>query len=608
MKSKLIALAVTGLMSALSVAAEPDTQVIEYYHPDLKHYFITASAGDAMFVDGGTAGGWVRTGRTFGAWSTREAAAANASMVYRFYSAGANSHVYVASDDDLRLLKGLEASEKASIAGTGKPFLGWGFEGEAFLAMMPTAGHCPTGTQGITRSYNHGFTSGEGSNHRYVSDDSLKTSMEDRQWSQEGVVFCAPVSTAAAGVFASTSSAATSGSYSGNVLFKFEETGKPEVKTRTALSLTLAASGAISGSGGGCTFAGALAAKNSSATLRGGSLTATGCTDSRFNGSYNRVEIEQFGASAIDVRFKLGDNAREAQIEGVLNGAGTTVGTPTTPTTPTTPPNVPSSSAAVAGDFAGLFAIVITERPSGQAEKVVLNVNQPVILKVSSTGVVTGSVQGCVINGTVVPGVDNRFAGSIAVTACSEVRLNGAYAIGVHLEDNGAIEAELEREVEQGGLRTKVRIEGNLARTSPSTNPTPTPTPTPTTPPASGIAIAGTFAGNADFLATRRPAGGRETTEVNKSQAVSFTIAGNGNVTGSGAGCSFSGSLAVSNAALGVFSGTVTAAGCTDGIINGSYTATATRQDSSGLELELERETEISGERVKVKIKGRLSK
>jgi hypothetical protein len=595
MKSKLIALLTTSLLSATTFAAEPDTQVIEYYHPLLKHYFITASAADARFVDAGNAGaGWERTGVTFAAWSSRDLAPPNASMVYRYYSHGANSHVYVASDADVSLLNRLEAKERAEIAGTKKSFLGWGLEGEAFLTVLPQAGQCPAGTQPITRNYNRNFAGSDGSNHRYTTDDSLTRSMEDRKWEPEGAVFCSPLSAASASASTSNSFALAS-SYSGNVQFKFEEVGKPEVKSRATLTLAFAADGTVSGSGAGCKFAGSVAAMSATSNrFRGGSVTATGCTDARFNGVYGRVEIEQFGPKAIDIRFRQGDNAREVTVEGVLNAA-----------VATTPPSVtpsPSNSGAVAGDFSGVLSVMITQRLSGQAETIVLNVNQSVTLKVGNTGAISGTVQGCAISGSIAPGVDNRFTGSILVSGCAESRLNGNYVVGVHLEDGGAIEVELEREVEQAGVRIKVTIEGNLSRTSGGT----TPTPTPPTPPASGIAIAGSYAGAASFEATRRPAGGREVVEVSNVQALSLTVSSTGSVSGTGAGCSFSGSLA-SNP-LGGFIGTVTATACTAAIVRGSYIATVTREDGGALEVELERETETNGERVKVKIKGRLSK
>ena len=73
-------------------------------------------------------------------------------------------------------------------------------------------------------------------------------------------------------------------------------------------------------------------------------------------------------------------------------------------------------------------------------------------------------------------------------------------------------------------------------------------------------------------------------------------------------GCGFSGNVASSTPAPGIFTGTIVAAGCTDAIITGNFAATASREDANGLELELEREAETNGERVKVKIKARLSK
>ncbi len=596
--SRLIALAIAGVIAAVfstaSIAAEPDTQAVEYYHPELKHYFITASAGEARFVDSGGAGaGWVRTGNSFGAWSSPGVAPADAALVYRFYSFGANSHVFISDEGERRFLMELEAKERAAIAGTGKSFQGWGLEGPVFLAMLPKSGQCPAATQAITRVYNDGYSTGEGSNHRYVSDDAIKGRMEDRAWKAEGIVLCAPLASTASVRVPPT--AAPSGSFTGNATFKYEEVGKPEVKSRAALAIAIAADGAITGSGAGCGLSGSVRVSNATGTLRSGTLTATGCSDTRFNGVYSRVEIEQFAARAIDVRFKQGDNAKEASIEGVLNSA--------TATTTPTPTPVPANTATIAGNFTGIFSVLVTERLSGQAERAVLSVNQPASVNVTTAGAVSGNVQGCAVSGSVTPGVDNRFVGTISLVGCSDARLNGSYAAGVHLEDGGAIEVELEREVEAGGVRTKVNINGDLARivTGITVNPNPTPT-------SSGIAIAGSFSGSASFSATRRPAGGNEVTEVNKSQALSLTVSSIGTVSGSGGGCNFSGALALTNAALGIYSGTATASGCTDAIVNGNYTVTATRQTASSVEFELERESEINGERVKVKIKGTLNK
>jgi heat shock protein HslJ len=605
MKTRLLCLTLLSVISVGTHAAEPETRAVEYYHPSLKHYFITASASEARFVDTGGAGeGWVRTGRSFGAWMSPDAAPAGSSLVYRFYSPGANSHFFSSDEGEVRWLRELEAKERASIAGTNKSFAGWAFEGAVFFAMTPKNGTCAPGTEAIKRVYNRGGADGkEGSNHRYMSDDNLRQSMEDRNWVNEGTVMCAPVSAdaGASGGGADNSAAIAAGSYSGTVQFKYEKVGTPQVKFNVPLTLNLAANGALSGTGGGCTFAGSTTKSGSAARLLNGSVTATGCTDTRFNGVYGRVQIEQFGAKAIDIRFKQGDNAIEANIEGVLNlGTVTTLPNPNPNPTP-----VPGNANVIAGDFSGLAAWVITERPAGQAERVVLDVNQNLTLKITSAGVLSGSGQGCTFGGNLVPGLNNRFTGAVAVSGCTNARLNGNYRGEVHPEDGGAIEAEFENEIEVGGARTKVSIKGNLARASAVTpNPNPNPNPTPST----GIAIAGKFAGSASILATRRPNGGRETTEVNKTETITITVSSTGGVTGTGAGCSFTGNLAVTNAALGLFGGAITATGCSDAIVSGAYTAAVGREDGGAIELELEREVETNSERVKVKIKGRLAK
>jgi heat shock protein HslJ len=600
MKPGIFAAAISGILSTLAFGAEPDTQVIEYYHPTLKHYFITASGTDALFIDSGGAGdGWVRTGRGFGGWSKRDSAPTNAAVVHRFYSPGANSHFYTGSDDEVRFLKGLEASERASIAGTSKSFLGWAYEGEAFLAVLPTNGQCPSATDAITRVYNEGFTTGEGSNHRYLDDAALRRSMEDRKWVTEAVVLCSPKASSVSATAASSNSAPlASGQFTGSVTFKFEETGKPQAKVRSTLTLTLAPDGALSGSGGGCLFSGTTT--TGSTRLRTGSAMATSCNDARFNGTYNRVELEQFSVKSIDIRLRQGDNAREASIEGVLNN-GTAVTSPTAPTAPSTP--APADSSLIAGDFSGISSWIITERMSGQAETIVYNVNQGLGLKISTAGVVSGAGQGCTFAGVLTPGVNNLFSGQIIASGCPNTRLNGSYAAKVHAEDDGVIDAELEREVEQAGVRMKVAIDGTLLRNTTSTGTIPTPVPVP---PVSGLAIAGNYAGSSTWLATSRPTGGRETTVVDKSQQMIIALGSGGAVTGSGGGCTFSGSITLTDALLGIYTGSIAASGCSDTIVNGNYIATAARENGSGLQIELERDIEINGERTKVKIRGLL--
>jgi hypothetical protein len=183
----LISLAILAAPMA-AFAAEPETEAVEFYNKQLNHYFITATASEAKYIDDGSAGpAWVRTGRSFQAWLSAANAPADAAGVCRFYSTAANSHFYTASAQECQLLKDQEAAERRS-SGTVR---GWSYEGIAFQIQPPTNGQCPAGTAPFSRVYNNGFASGAGSNHRFVDDSTLRDLMVDRSWVAEGVVLCA---------------------------------------------------------------------------------------------------------------------------------------------------------------------------------------------------------------------------------------------------------------------------------------------------------------------------------------------------------------------------------------------------------------------------------
>src|SRR5262245_19357275 len=96
------------ITSAWARAATPDTEAVEFYNTALGHYFVTTSASEALGIDAGAAGpAWVRTGRSFQAWSAAAVAPAGAQAVCRFYSSGANSHFYTASADECLELRGM---------------------------------------------------------------------------------------------------------------------------------------------------------------------------------------------------------------------------------------------------------------------------------------------------------------------------------------------------------------------------------------------------------------------------------------------------------------------------------------------------------------------
>ncbi|WP_239797185.1 InlB B-repeat-containing protein [Candidatus Nitrotoga arctica] len=168
-----------SVTATFSPVATPGT-VVEYYNPDLDHYFIAADPGEQAFVDSGAVGRWQRTGVRF--------ASGGNVPVCRFYgsvSPGPNSHFYTASADECTQLKQLQATTPA----TQKR---WNFESLDFLTMMPMNNTCPADTAPIYRAYNNGFSKNIDSNHRITSDQAAIQEVVARGWINEGIVMCAP--------------------------------------------------------------------------------------------------------------------------------------------------------------------------------------------------------------------------------------------------------------------------------------------------------------------------------------------------------------------------------------------------------------------------------
>jgi hypothetical protein len=171
-------------------AVSSRSRVVEFYAPDLNHYFISAGAAEIDQLDAGAQGAWLRTGQSFEAWATQQDAPAGAHAVCRFYAMGPNSHFYTGNDSECAGLKAIEQSQRADAAAHGQPFLGWGYEGIAFWALVPSGGQCAAGTQPVWRSFNN-RVSQDDANHRFTVDPQMRAAM-NTEWYDEGAAFCSP--------------------------------------------------------------------------------------------------------------------------------------------------------------------------------------------------------------------------------------------------------------------------------------------------------------------------------------------------------------------------------------------------------------------------------
>jgi hypothetical protein len=555
--------------STVAGASAPDTEAVEYYNAFTKHYFVTATASEARLIDTGAAGkGWLRTGRSFQAWIKKADAPPNAQPVCRFYSSGANSHFYTASGGECEGLKAAQIAERSRGAASG-----WQYEGIAFYIQAPSAGQCPAGTAEMLRVYNNGFANGAGSNHRFVDDAGLQELMVESKWLSEGTVFCAATKSTGTGANLPPTTRKFEtlvGTWKGDAQWEIAQ-GNKEAESARPLELKLAADGAITGTGYGCSFTGKVALGDGFRSFFTGSVTASGCTDTAFNGEYLRLKLQRFGADTLMVKMKRGEDDHEVSISARLTNGSATA--------PVTPPGFDS----VAGEWVGTVGWEAGPQ-SAQDEQV--ETNRPLTLKISSTGTLTGTGFGCTFTGTLVPSKDWHpgFTGEITAAGCENTLFNGKFAdVRVERDGSGKLEIEFKRKSDA----MQVQIEGALQAKDAGTAPAPAA-------PADPVVV-GKWQGKVIWSAGA----------ASGSDAVSFTIGADGAFSGSGFGCKLAGSLKLAMNGRAVTGGTITASGCTKEALNVTFTNIAfEREDADALEFAFERE--VNG--VKVKLKGKATR
>ena len=169
--------AVVGALVIPAPAPPPPTivEVVEFHHPGLDHYFITAIPQEISDLDSGVHGGWQRTGESFRVYAPGSSGRLGRQPVCRAYGdplAGLDSHFYSVSPEECT----------ATLRGFNRA---WLLEaGEVFQADPPNVvtGACPVGGIGIYRLWN-GRTD---SNHRYTSSLAVRNQMMGAGWIPEG--------------------------------------------------------------------------------------------------------------------------------------------------------------------------------------------------------------------------------------------------------------------------------------------------------------------------------------------------------------------------------------------------------------------------------------
>ena len=145
-------------------------KVVEYYHAEFDHYFLTSTAEEIDKLDNGFFAGWARTGQSFEVYPVGTAGTAD---VCRFFSASfapKSTHFYTTdvAECALRKQEGL-----------------WKYEGLSFALTLPDgSGNCVFGLTPLYRLYNNG--QGGAPNHRYTISPAIRIAMIDHGWIPEG--------------------------------------------------------------------------------------------------------------------------------------------------------------------------------------------------------------------------------------------------------------------------------------------------------------------------------------------------------------------------------------------------------------------------------------
>jgi plastocyanin len=167
------------------VSPGPAGSVVEFFNPELGHYFVTADPIEQAYVDTGALGHWERTGETFKSGGSTAVCRFGGNAAWNSATGrpwGPNSHFYTADTVECAGLK--------SLFDPGKP--SWNFESYDFTTTPAGDDGCAQNLSPVYRAYNDGFAHGRDSNHRITANATAYQAMLAAGWIGEGIAMCAP--------------------------------------------------------------------------------------------------------------------------------------------------------------------------------------------------------------------------------------------------------------------------------------------------------------------------------------------------------------------------------------------------------------------------------
>ena len=221
----------------------------------------------------------------------------------------------------------------------------------------------------------------------------------------------------------------------------------------------------------------------------------------------------------------------------------------------------------------------------------------PLSIDIAADGSLTGTGNGCTFTGVVVQGDGFRshFKAQVGATGCTVESFNGDYLF-THLEHFGVSTLRVLMKREAGPV--EAMVDATLTLEGAAGSP-----PAPQAPPPT---VVGAWAGTVAWRAEQQERGGAHA-EVKVNHALDLAISDAGVLTGTGFGCTLSGSLSrIGNSSAHV-AGTVEASGCTETVFNGVFSqAMATAEGNGLLRIHFARQSHDATGETEVKIEGAL--
>lgn len=170
---------VVSIRKTLAWGSRDELEVVEFYSPSAKKYFMTGRPDEIALLDG-LPSVWQRTGHRF---VTHRLDAPLGSAMCRIWANDGvtlNTHFYSSLDSDCALLRGRPWARDEGHVMRSQDFL------PQIAIFPPLPPQCPADTVKVIRLFNTATV-----NHRYLTEGLLSRMLLSREWQSDGPVFCA---------------------------------------------------------------------------------------------------------------------------------------------------------------------------------------------------------------------------------------------------------------------------------------------------------------------------------------------------------------------------------------------------------------------------------